>query len=262
MQGEARQAREFGYAVSSGPAREIAGGADYADVLSREVAQVEAKAEKDADSWTGCAAVFLIGVGVILFFALPEFPPVVPLFLVVCLMLAGAFFRWGIRREAVKDKERYAAQIEALGKPWQVWPCRIEEAPDIVPHLNSEVLGTLAARAQAGRATTAASGRGDAVDVWKVHRVFLLAPGGAPARTFAAFLPDTVWRGMVDGLGPLWVCGDLRHRVVMATPGAGQAWIALPNTPPPAVDSPRSSGGLIEDIARDAGREALLNWFT
>jgi len=67
---------------------------------------------------------------------------------------------------------------------------------------------------------------------------------------------------MVDGLGPLWVCGDLRHRVVMATPGAGQAWIALPNTPPPAVDSPRPSGGLIEDIARDAGREALLNWFT
>jgi len=262
MQGEARQAREFGYAVSSGPAREIAGGADYTDLLTREAAQVEVNGEKEADRAMGCAAVFLIGMGVMLFFTLPEFPPVVPLFLAVCLMLAGAFFRWQARREGVKHKERYAAQIEALGRPWQVWPCRIEEAPDIVPHANSEILGTLIARAQAGRTTTVTtSGIGDTVNIWKVHRVFLLAPDGTPAKTFAAFLPDAVWQGMVDGLGPLWVCGDLRHRVVMATPGAGQAWIAVPSTPP-TVDSPRPSGGLIEDIARDAGREALLNWFT
>jgi len=37
-------------------------------------------------------------------------------------------------------------------------------------------------------------------------------------------MPKEAWKHMVDGIGVLWLCGDLRENIVLAIPGGEQLW--------------------------------------
>ncbi|MFD5423134.1 hypothetical protein ACFWJT_34590 [Streptomyces sp. NPDC127069] len=132
-----------------------------------------------------------------------------------------------VSSEAGKARKAFEAGMALLGEhPWQVWPCRLE--------------------------VTGVTGR---------HRILLLAPDGSAARSYVARVPESVWYGMTDGIGALWVCGDLRFLVVMAKPGGTPLWIAHPE-PASAASTAPADPTLIADLARTAGRAAVEDWFT
>ncbi|MFD9686812.1 hypothetical protein ACFWXO_13755 [Kitasatospora sp. NPDC059088] len=87
-------------------------------------------------------------------------------------------------------------------RPWQVWPASVHK---------------LRARTRAGAT---------------VCRVDLLARNGAVVRSGKADLPTALWDAMTDGVGTLWICGDLRQPYLVAAPG-GIAWtLCHPEDPP------------------------------
>lgn len=140
-------------------------------------------------------------------------------------------------------------QAEALEEhPWQVWPCRLEDATEAEAAVARPAIALFD---PAGRRATPAP---------KFTRVLLLAPDGSVARSYVAHLPGEVWHGMVDGMGAVWVCGDLRFRVVLATPGADLCWPGAPIPEPPRQRPTQNDVGVIADIAREAGRAAVSYW--
>ncbi|MFB7619345.1 hypothetical protein [Kitasatospora sp. NPDC056181] len=107
---------------------------------------------------------------------------------------------------------------EILGAhPWQVWPCRMEQAPG-----------------ETGK------------------RLLLLAPDGAVAAAFRGEVPDQVWRGMTDGRGIVWIAGDLRFDGFAALPGGDPCWYIQPV---PTVSG--GNGGLSEEIQQQLVRTAM-----
>ncbi|MBO8200829.1 hypothetical protein ACFW4X_14870 [Streptomyces smyrnaeus] len=121
-----------------------------------------------------------------------------------------------------------AAELMRLARqhPFQVWPCQAEED----------------------------SKR------WNTKRLLLLAPDGKVAREFRTKMPDSVWHGMTDGRGVLWIAGDLRFNCLVATPGADSVWAA--RAIPPEAQPPRSShlNAVEDELLRAATQEAFRYW--
>ncbi|MFB7673117.1 hypothetical protein ACFC26_17085 [Kitasatospora purpeofusca] len=118
-------------------------------------------------------------------------------------LLAFAFLMFLIigiwqRRTSVADQRKILAN-----HPWQVWPCHVVERPE---------------RARAG--TTPC-------------RVRLLTRSGAVVRSGKADLPTEVWNAMTDGVGTLWICGDLRRPYLVAVPGGTDWTLCHPEEHPP-----------------------------
>ncbi|WP_030237329.1 hypothetical protein [Streptomyces sp. NRRL S-350] len=115
----------------------------------------------------------------------------------ICLGTLAVFLGWIWYRRSRVQVER-----TLLGQhPWQVWPCHVQA-------LTADEVRSLRHTARPG--TTAC-------------RVRLLAPGGAPVRSGRANLPTGLWDSMTDGIGTLWVCGDLRDPFLVSAPG-GTEW--------------------------------------
>jgi hypothetical protein len=91
----------------------------------------------------------------------------------------------------------------------------------------------------------------------------LLTPDGQVHKTYfsVGYMPRSVWEGMTDGLGALWVCGDLREQIVLAAPSGAPAWLATParfrNAPAPADSADPS---LLEEVIRSAASEWVKSW--
>ncbi|MEU1035911.1 hypothetical protein ABZ402_46030 [Streptomyces mirabilis] len=113
-------------------------------------------------------------------------------------------------------------------QPWQAWPCRVEEID------------------------------GDTSTPRK-RRTLLLAPDGSVVRVFDGQMPEEVWLSMTDGVGVLWVCGDLRFSVAMAPRGGSPIWLAAP-VPGPAPADSNQGPGVIEEVVRQAGQDAMRAW--
>lgn len=113
-------------------------------------------------------------------------------------------------------------------QPWQAWPCRVEE-------ISGE---------------TSTPGK---------RRVLLLAPDRSVVRGFDGPMPEEVWLSMTDGVGVLWVCGDLRFPVAMAPRGGSPIWLAAP-VPGPAPAESSQGPGVIEEVVRQAGQDAMRAW--
>ncbi|MEV7775434.1 hypothetical protein [Kitasatospora sp. NPDC086791] len=110
------------------------------------------------------------------------------------VVLVGGIWQQHTR---LKDERRLLAT-----RPWQVWPARVHK---------------LRARTRAGATAC---------------RVDLLARNGAVVRSGKADLPTALWNAMTDGVGTLWICGDLRQPYLVAAPG-GTAWtLCHPEDPP------------------------------
>ncbi|MFD5752259.1 hypothetical protein [Streptomyces sp. NPDC127033] len=113
-------------------------------------------------------------------------------------------------------------------QPWQAWPCRVEEISG-----DTSVLGK--------------------------RRILLLASDGSVVRGFDGQMPEEVWLSMTDGVGVLWVCGDLRFSVAMAPRGGSPIWLAAPVPGPAPVESDQGPG-VIEEVVRQAGQDAMRAW--
>ncbi|WP_335932075.1 hypothetical protein [Streptomyces sp. PTD5-9] len=167
--------------------------------------------------------------------------------LVAAVLLVAVLVDSGSEKSNVEVWVR--EQAEALEEhPWQVWPCRLEEATEGEADVARPAIALLDS---AGRR---------AINGPRFTRVLLLAPDGSVARSYVAYLPGEVWHGMVDGMGAVWVCGDLRFRVVLATPGADVCWLGAPIPEPPRQRATQNDVGVIADIAREAGRAAVSYW--
>lgn len=57
-------------------------------------------------------------------------------------------------------------------------------------------------------------------------QIYLLAPDNRIVKrlVFGAEMPRGLWTHLVDGVGVLWLCGDLREEVVIAVPGGSELW--------------------------------------
>jgi hypothetical protein len=162
---------------------------------------------------------------------------------------------WVTASRASRSARLHEFQIDALRRPWQVWPCRVEEVPEDEWQFVATLTGSEEAREEYQNSL---SGAEFLTKRPTYHRVLLLAPDGSVCRSYVSFVPGEVWRDMTDGLGALWLCGDLRRHLVIATPGAERIWLGTPDTS--VRPQPRERTGLAEDIARAAGREAVLMW--
>jgi hypothetical protein len=134
------------------------------------------------------------------------------------------------------------AQEEALEKhPWQVWPCQMVDADGHRPRRDQALQPY-----EFGR---------------PVRRVLLLGPDGRPVRSHLTVIPNEVWRSTTDGLGALWICGDLRFGVVLATPGTSTCWPAIPEASVPTTHrAPEHNPDVVGALAQEAGAAALLDW--
>ncbi|MFF7251446.1 hypothetical protein ACFZBU_47225 [Embleya sp. NPDC008237] len=95
-----------------------------------------------------------------------------------------------------------------------------------------------------------------------MRRVLLLGPDGRAVRRYLTVIPDDVWPSTTDGLGALWICGDLRSAIVFATPGAATCWPGIPEPSTPSTHrDPEFNSDVISTIAREAGAAAALEWF-
>jgi hypothetical protein len=115
------------------------------------------------------------------------------------------------------------------GSPWQAWPCRIESVDPKEP-----------ASAQ--------------------QRVYLLSPQREVRGTFEGEMPREVWRSMTDGYGLLWVCGDLRTPVALASPGGAPVWLASPVRSPAGAGDAAGQPSQLESLIQQAGFDAMSRW--
>ncbi|WTW93971.1 ParB/RepB/Spo0J family partition protein [Streptomycetaceae bacterium NBC_01309] len=235
---EARQARQFGYEVSPREAVHTPGAAAYLNGVRQRTRRARRRgltALFIGFLWLGA---FLLGLWL---WDLGDAGPAVVIGWIAPLVVLG----WPAGRlEDVAGQwtRSRAAQEAALEKhPWQAWPCRLEDADDKWP-----------SRHQALRPY--AFGR-------PVRRLLLLGPDGQPVRSYLTVFPDEVWRSTTDGLGALWVCGDLRFGVVFATPGAALCWPGIPEPAVPAAHrAPVHSPDVVSGLAQEAGAAALHDW--
>uniref|UniRef100_UPI002F90EF76 hypothetical protein n=1 Tax=Kitasatospora sp. NBC_01519 TaxID=2903576 RepID=UPI002F90EF76 len=186
------EAQRFGYQVLSGVALDLPATA----MASR------ARAEEAFDRRQLHAAGGLAAVSGLLVLVGQWVSQVVPAAL-ICFGTLTVFLGWiWYRRSRVQAERTLLAQ-----HPWQIWPCHLQA-------LTADEARSLRHTARPG--TTAC-------------RVRLLAPGGAPARSGQANLPTALWNAMTDGVGPLWVCGDLRDPFLVAAPGGTKWTLCRPN---------------------------------
>ncbi|WP_436772667.1 hypothetical protein [Yinghuangia sp. YIM S09857] len=175
------------------------------------------------------------------------------LLLVILVVLQALGIAVTRRYEVSKSRAWTEKAVKVIEEhPWQVWPCRVEKAnPEKTIHHRFVM-----------RSAERADMRVLATSVFV--RVMLLAPDGSVARRYASRIPDDVWRGFTDGLGALWICGDLRFEIILATPGAQDCWpgTLLPEltTRPTLAREHRENADDIGVIAREAGSWALSQW--
>jgi hypothetical protein len=117
-------------------------------------------------------------------------------------------------------RRRSRAHLES--RPWQAWPAKAE-----------------------GRTT-----------------IDILDPEGKVFKTFQndALMPKSVWRSMPDGLGVLWICGDLREPVFIAAPGGEQCWKAKAKPGPSGQSVDAANESLLEEVIRSAAAEWVKSW--
>ena len=80
--------------------------------------------------------------------------------------------------------------------PWQAWPCRVDGV------------------------------NGNPDSPKKI--VYLMSPDQQVVKAFETTMPRKAWMDLTDGMGILWVCGDLRYPIVMGTVLGTQVWQAKP----------------------------------
>ncbi|MCF2533127.1 hypothetical protein [Yinghuangia soli] len=254
---EARQAQQFGYEVSprpaadSQPAREVEG----------RMRAIKRDADRHARKLALLAGVTLAAVLAVQAVPMaigPALAATVFLGLMALLFLVMFAATRGSGRQAIKaieDRNRLLS-----GHAWQVWPCRVEqrahERPKFTAKRMDEVIGVESFR--------------DFRDGAAGHRIHLLAPDGAVFRTYFGVMSDDAWHGMADGLGAVWVCGDLRFTTLMWTPGAERMWPATPESSVPELETigvtedrtgdRMAEPGIVDDITRSAARSALSLW--
>ncbi|MFG3338710.1 hypothetical protein [Glycomyces sp. NPDC048151] len=92
--------------------------------------------------------------------------------------------------------------------------------------------------------------------------VELLDPEGQVFKTFvnSTPMPRPVWEGLTDGLGVLWICGDLREEITMAAPGGGQIWTAKVLQQAQAPASATADPGLLESTISSAASDFVQAW--
>ncbi|WTW92497.1 hypothetical protein OG216_03510 [Streptomycetaceae bacterium NBC_01309] len=239
---EPRQARQFGYEVSPRPAIATEGGRQFAAALRAQPALLHRAAKREG-LWSSSIAVtaYLI----ILVTLTPPPHVAIPLGVVPLGALAAAA---GGRRRVARSTAWTEPAAKVLDEhPWQVWPCRVEQAAS-EGEIQPRFVFTSSKRADSR-----------AFDETVVAHVLLLAPDGSVARTYVSRVRNDVWRGVTDGLGALWICGDLRFDVVIATPAAQDCWIGTP-IPQPSRQPAREDPDYIGSIAREAGGWALGHW--
>ncbi|WP_436772664.1 hypothetical protein [Yinghuangia sp. YIM S09857] len=241
---EPRQARQFGYGVSPGPAIATEGGREFAAVLRRQPTLIRQAGVrvglKAAAIWIPFELAVYLGGG-----ALKE----VALAMVGAFVLSALVGAIALRRKVSRSRVWTEKAVKVVGEhPWQVWPCRVEEAdPEgsiqpryVVPSFEWRDLPALATPV--------------------FVRVMLLAPDGSVARTYASRIPEYVWHSLTDGLAALWICGDLRFEIVLATPGAQNCWLGTPLPAPTTRPAAREDADDIGVIAREAGSWAVSQW--
>ncbi|MFE5792961.1 hypothetical protein ACFQ8C_10345 [Streptomyces sp. NPDC056503] len=245
---EARQARQFGYEVSPHPAYASSAAQEYVGRVNEAVTKVAERLDlaKGVLGFVMFAVLFLIlGWG-----AMGEG-------LQIAVVLVGSWvvpiavgLRIGFGTSLAKGRKVADEQERVLrDHPWQVWPCRVENL------LAEEAAAASKDAGYLGRPQPHPPG-GRIVSC----RVHLLAPDGSTARSYLCLLPGDVWDSMTDGLGALWICGDLREQVVVAVPGAAVCWQGRPVRTPAADGAGRTDSSVVEDIARQAGIAAIQDW--
>lgn len=137
------------------------------------------------------------------FYAIFRDDPVIVLIPLTAMVLGLSA---GYRSACVKAPRKLLDLLEA--SHWQVWPCRLEEIEGKAVH----------------------------------RRVVLLAPDKSVAASFVAVVPHSVWLGMTDGRGVLWIAGDLRFQGVAAVPGGRPLWVIEPEKPAQRSAAPAAGG--------------------
>ncbi|MFJ3925954.1 hypothetical protein [Streptomyces sp. NPDC090022] len=144
--------------------------------------------------------------------------------LLIGLAVAVFFAGLGVWASSRMRKPLANAEEVLRTQPWQVWPARVVTTGD---------------------------------KNWP-HGLHLLAPDRTVAAAFVCRMPEDVWRGMTDGRGLVWFCGDLRFLCVAAAPGGSPAWEAFPAALP-AQPVGGGTGGLEDELVREAARAAVWN---
>ncbi|MEU2132683.1 hypothetical protein [Streptomyces sp. NPDC018352] len=130
-----------------------------------------------------------------------------------------------------KDKEKGLSRISkaansALSSPWQVWPCRVEEAA-----------------------------------IKGAKLLILLGPDGAVARAFVSNMPDEAWISMTDGRGLVWFAGDMRFGGIAALPGGSPIWWAhSPQANATLTASSNHQQRIEEEFTRQAISYVFSEW--
>ncbi|MFE2870329.1 hypothetical protein [Embleya sp. NPDC059259] len=238
-------ARKFGYEVSPGRAIDTSGGRSYVERLRRSGPQARRWART-----ANAAVIVLVAAAVLAFLArdlLGQTGIVSTVVFLGGLPIPVLAVVPKTRKLAARTEEWTVALVETLQEhPWQVRPVRVEE---ISPEEESAARAVLPLDRQAILESQGGP-----------RRVLLLAPDGSVARSYVALVPADVWRGMTDGVGALWVCGDLRFRVALAESGAQRCWPGSPVPPPVRHRAQDEDSSVISAIAREAGHSAVLDW--
>ncbi|SDK50388.1 hypothetical protein SAMN05216298_0307 [Glycomyces sambucus] len=109
--------------------------------------------------------------------------------------------------------------------PWQAWPCRMDNRSEF----------------------------------------HILDPEQNIIQTFKNIdpLPTAGWRNITDGIGVIWICGDLREDVLVASVGGKPSWRAKPNPErslPGQLTEPQQA--LLASAIKFAAAAAMQVWIS
>jgi len=127
-------------------------------------------------------------------------------------------------RRHVSRNSQYLMQI-LQHHSWQAWPC-VAEGQDGNPNSFAK-------------------------------HIYLMSPQQEVVRVFTAVMPQDVWWSLTDGMGVLWVGGDLRYAVIMGSQLGEQIWIAHPYQKPVAAPMTTMTTQVFQDLARSATSSAV-----
>ncbi|MFI1577885.1 hypothetical protein [Embleya sp. NPDC020630] len=239
----ARQARQFGYQVSPLKAIDTPAARAYTDELyhaaDRQIRGVRLWSLPIAGLLaTGDLVLFVVVLGALPVWGFP------------ILAVSGGALIVALAALTSPGPENFVKPARELlsAQPWQVWPARLED-------LSREDREAVAGAGVSTVHHPTAQVRRDA----RLHRLVLLAPDGTAVRTYGVHLPRDARDGFVDGIGAVWVCGDLRDAILVAEPGARRYWQAKPVAFPTRPHS-QEDPGTVDAVATEAGRVALQVW--